>query len=146
MKILIDMNLSPDWVAVLNKYNIEAVHWSTIGESDAKDTVIMEWARDNNYIVFTHDLDFGTLLAATQANTPSVIQVRTQDVLPASIENLVVSALSQFETQLINGALVTIDQATSKDKQRFYFLNRNIPLVQTLFDRLLPCRQGCNCN
>ncbi|BAY81469.1 hypothetical protein NIES267_09460 [Calothrix parasitica NIES-267] len=114
MKILIDMNLSPDWVAVLNKYNIEAVHWSTIGKPDAKDTVIMEWARDNNYIVFTHDLDFGTLLAATQANTPSVIQVRTQDVLPASIENLVVSALSQFETQLINGALVTIDQATSK--------------------------------
>ena len=114
MKILIDMNLSPDWVAVFQRNDIEAVHWSTIGKSDARDTVIMEWARNNNYIVFTHDLDFGTLLAATQANTPSVIQVRTQDVLPLTIENLVVSALNQFETQLINGALVTIYQATSR--------------------------------
>jgi len=114
MKILIDMNLSPDWVAVFQRYNIEAVHWSTIGKLDARDTIIMEWARNNNYIVFTHDLDFGTLLAATQANTPSVIQVRTQDVLPVSMENLVISALNQFETQLINGALVTIDQATSR--------------------------------
>lgn len=112
MKILIDMNLSPDWVAVFQRYNIEAVHWSTIGKLDARDTIIMEWARNNNYIVFTHDLDFGTLLAATQANTPSVIQVRTQDVLPVSMENLVISALNQFETQLINGALVTIDQAS----------------------------------
>ena len=114
MKILIDMNLSPDWVGVFKRYDIEAVHWSTIGKPDARDTVIMEWARNNNYIVFTHDLDFGTLLAATQANTPSVIQVRTQDVLPVSIENLVISALKQFETQLNNGALVTIDQATSR--------------------------------
>ncbi len=108
------MNLSPGWVAVFRKYNIEAVHWSTIGKPDEKDTVIMEWARNNSHIVFTHDLDFGTLLAVTQSYTPSVIQVRTQDVLPVSIENLIISALSQFETQLNNGALVTVDQATSR--------------------------------
>ncbi|MDJ0673802.1 MAG: DUF5615 family PIN-like protein [Calothrix sp. MO_167.B42] len=41
MKILIDMNLSPDWVGVFERYNIEAIHWSTIGEPSAKDTVIM---------------------------------------------------------------------------------------------------------
>jgi predicted nuclease of predicted toxin-antitoxin system len=35
----------------------------------------MEWARANRYIVFTHDLDFGSLLAATGAETPSVIQI-----------------------------------------------------------------------
>ncbi|WP_201026180.1 hypothetical protein [Mastigocoleus testarum] len=34
--------------------------------------------------------------------------------MPVSIENLVISALKQFETQLNNGALVTIDQATSR--------------------------------
>ncbi|WP_448270258.1 DUF5615 family PIN-like protein [Nostoc sp. DSM 114159] len=65
-------------------------------------------------IVFTHDLDFGSLLAATGADTPSVIQVRTQDVLPNSIENLVISALNQFESLLETGALVTVDQAQSR--------------------------------
>ncbi|WP_375472301.1 DUF5615 family PIN-like protein [uncultured Nostoc sp.] len=114
MKILIDMNLSPDWVAVFQRYNISSVHWSTIGNPREKDAIIMEWARTNSYIVFTHDLDFGTLLAATGADTPSVIQVRAQDILPNSIENLVVSALNQFESLLESGALVTIDQAQSR--------------------------------
>ncbi|MFB2767859.1 DUF5615 family PIN-like protein [Pelatocladus sp. BLCC-F211] len=111
MKILIDMNLSPDWVVVFERYNIESVHWSSVGNPHERDTVIMEWAKAYGYIVFTHDLDFGSLLAASQAETPSVIQVRTQDVLPVSIENLVISALQQFECELKLGALVTIDKA-----------------------------------
>lgn len=32
------------------------------------------------YVVFTHDLDFGDILAATNADDPSVIQVRTQNL------------------------------------------------------------------
>ncbi|WP_335174495.1 DUF5615 family PIN-like protein [Nostoc sp.] len=68
------MNLSPDWVAVFKRYNITAVHWSTVGDRREKDSIIMEWARTNGYIVFTHDLDFGSLLAATGVDTPSVIQ------------------------------------------------------------------------
>ncbi|MEH2046617.1 DUF5615 family PIN-like protein [Nostoc sp.] len=98
MKILIEMNLSPDWVAVFERYNISAVHWSTVGDPREKDSIIMEWARTNGYIVFTHDLDFGSLLAATGADSPSVIQVRTQDVLPKSIENLVIATVSVVRT------------------------------------------------
>lgn len=93
MKILIDMNLSPYWVTVFHSHNIEAVHWSSVGDAREKDAVIMEWAKTHGYIVFTHDLDFGTLLAVTCAATPSVIQIRSQDVLPSSIETLIISAL-----------------------------------------------------
>jgi predicted nuclease of predicted toxin-antitoxin system len=42
----------------------------------------MQWARNNDYLVFTHDLDFGILLAHSRDSGPSVIQVRTQDVTP----------------------------------------------------------------
>lgn len=76
MKILIDMNLSPEWAAVFGARGWEAVHWSSIGDPRASDKVIMDWARANAYTVFTHDLDFGSLLAATQGEGPSVIQVR----------------------------------------------------------------------
>ncbi|MFO5528070.1 MAG: DUF5615 family PIN-like protein [Cuspidothrix sp.] len=93
---------------------MHAVHWSNVGDIHEKDSVIMEWAKINGYIVFTHDLDFGSLLAATGANTPSVIQVRTQDILPSSIENIVISALNQFEFSLLSGALVTVDKAQSR--------------------------------
>lgn len=86
MKILIDMNLSPDWTAFLEAENIEAVHWSSVGKPDAPDEEIMRFARENDFAVFTHDLDFGAMLALTQAMSPSVLQVRAQDILPASIE------------------------------------------------------------
>ena len=68
MKILIDMNLSPEWTLVFTKYEIESLHWSTVGAPRATDRVIMDWARVNGYAVFTHDLDLGALLAATQAD------------------------------------------------------------------------------
>lgn len=112
MKLLVDMNLSPDWVAVLTQAGWETVHWSSIGNLRAADSEIMAWARKNGHVVFTHDLDFGTMLALTQAEGPSVIQVRTQDVTPAAIEKLVVNALRQFQSELEKGALIVLDEAT----------------------------------
>jgi predicted nuclease of predicted toxin-antitoxin system len=60
----------------------------------------MQWAREHNYVIFTHDLDFGTLLALTQAKSPSVLQLRTQNIAPAHLQQLVVDALKQFENLL----------------------------------------------
>lgn len=74
----------------------------------------MEWAKVNDYVVFTNDLDFGAMLAATQAETPSVIQVRTQDVLPVNLESLIIQVLRQFELQLESGALITVDENRSR--------------------------------
>ncbi|MDB9313909.1 DUF5615 family PIN-like protein [Spirulina sp. CS-785/01] len=114
MKILIDMNLSPDWVKTFTEAGIEAVHWSTVGDPRASDQSIMTWALEHRYIVFTNDLDFGILLAATQAEFPSIIQVRTQDVLPTAIGESVITALNQFQSQLESGALITIDSSRSR--------------------------------
>jgi predicted nuclease of predicted toxin-antitoxin system len=45
MKLLIDMNLSPDWVPVLHKAGFETTHWSDIGDPCAPDNEILKWAR-----------------------------------------------------------------------------------------------------
>jgi predicted nuclease of predicted toxin-antitoxin system len=37
MKLLLDMNLSPDWVATLTQAGWEAVHWSSIGDFRANE-------------------------------------------------------------------------------------------------------------
>jgi predicted nuclease of predicted toxin-antitoxin system len=76
LRLLVDMNLSPDWVGELARHGYASVHWSAVGDPRAADTLIMEWARANDYAVFTHDLDFGTALALIHADGPSVIQVR----------------------------------------------------------------------
>lgn len=110
MRILIDMNLSPDWVAALESHGISSRHWASIGPADAPDRELLAWAQDHDYVVFTHDLDFGELLAASDAPGPSVIQVRTQDVTPDSLAQYLIGILRQFQDDLERGALVSVDK------------------------------------
>ena len=78
MKPLIDMNLSPLWIGFLADTGFESIHWSDVGEPSAPDTEIMDYASEHGLVVFTHDLDFGALLARRQTPQPSVIQIRTE--------------------------------------------------------------------
>ncbi len=114
MKILLDMNLSPLWVPVLTQAGFETVHWSAVGRQNAPDSELMLWAKQNGYVVFTHDLDFGDILAATNADAPSVIQVRTQKLHPEFLGASVVRILNQFREQLLSGALIVIDEQKTR--------------------------------
>ena len=114
MKIAIDMNLSPSWVEYFRTFGFSAVHWSDLGDARAKDRAIMAYAREHGFVVFTHDLDFGIILAVTHALGPSVIQVRTQDPLPQIVGELVVTAIQVYRPLLERGALVTIDPKKSR--------------------------------
>jgi predicted nuclease of predicted toxin-antitoxin system len=82
VNFLIDMNLSPLWVSFLTSSGIEAVHWSTVGEPDAADSRIMEFAAAKGWAVLTHDLDFGALLAASRTKTPSVFRCAARTFCP----------------------------------------------------------------
>jgi predicted nuclease of predicted toxin-antitoxin system len=95
MKLLVDMNLSPRWVAVLEKAGIEAAHWSTLGAHKAPDPVIMAYA--------------SAILAATHGEKPSVVQIRAEDVSPNVIGSQVIIALRQMASELEDGALLTVD-------------------------------------
>jgi predicted nuclease of predicted toxin-antitoxin system len=105
MKIPIDMNLP-----FPAEKGLEAVHWLKIGDLGATDEIILEWAKKYDHVVFTHDLDFGALLAATRGEGPSVIQIRTQDTFPESSGEMIIKALSQFENELEKGALLSADR------------------------------------
>ncbi|MBK9153626.1 MAG: DUF5615 family PIN-like protein [Chloracidobacterium sp.] len=114
MKILIDMNLSPDWVAAFAAEEIEAIHWSTVGDPRAEDNEIMEYARKLDLVLFTHDLDFGTLLALTQAEEPSVVQVRAQNILPSHLAGTLIAVLRTNEELLKQGALIVVDEGRER--------------------------------
>ena len=114
MKLLVDMNLSPRWVGVLSDAGMEADHWSAIGASNAPDAEIMAYAATNGYVVLTHDLDFGAILAATNGEKPSVVQIRADDVRPEAIGKQVVAALGQMASELDLGALLTVDASRTR--------------------------------
>jgi predicted nuclease of predicted toxin-antitoxin system len=114
MNLLIDMNLSPAWVQVLAAEGHVAVHWSTVGSPRAPDSELLGWARINGFVVFTHDLDFGAILAATSAVSPSVIQIRTRDPTPEVCSEVVLSVLRAYAAVLREGALVSVDRERSR--------------------------------
>jgi predicted nuclease of predicted toxin-antitoxin system len=114
LRIVVDMNLSVEWIPLLAQAGWSAVHWSAVGDPRADDATIMAWASANKHVVFTHDLDFGTALALTHAGQPSVIQVRAQQVLPEHLGPMVLSSLTQYEQDLAAGALVVVEPARSR--------------------------------
>lgn len=114
ISLVIDMNLPPRWAEELKEEGFEAAHWSGTGDPRASDEVILSWAKDHGRIVFTHDLDFGSILAATRADSPSVIQVRTQDTTPEHLKQLIVRILREYDHELEQGALIAVDEATAR--------------------------------
>jgi len=116
VKLLVDMSLTPEWVSFLSGNGIEAEHWSEVGNPKAPDHEIMAFARERGYVVFTHDLDFGHLLAATNARGPSVIQVRTQNPTSAAVAGAIVTATN-------------IDTAQSRSVQTSALGEYSLPLL-----------------
>lgn len=48
-------------------------NWSAVGQANAPDAEVLAYAAKHGYLLLTHDLDFGAILAATHGQKPSVI-------------------------------------------------------------------------
>jgi len=114
VKLLVDMNLSPSWVERLTRHGFEAVHWSTIGAATAPDVEILAWANEHHFVVITNDLDFSAILAAGAVAGPSVVQLRTQDLLSEGAVRIVARALEAHREDLERGALLSIDEGGTR--------------------------------
>ena len=121
MRILIDMNLSRAWEPFLALYGHEARHWSTIGDSRARDPDIIGWAREHRFVVMTNDLDFPRILAHSREGRPSIVLLRGQPLLPAGRGAVLLQALDQCAGELEMGAIVTLDWSET-------FRVRSLPL------------------
>ena len=114
MKILLDMNIPLKYAALLADKDIMAVRWSDIGAPGASDAKIMAYARENNYIVLTYDLDFSAILSATHELKPSVAQIRASVLHAEKAVDLIASALIQHADEMEKGAILSIDLNKSR--------------------------------
>lgn len=76
MSFLVDMPLSPGLVVWLREQGFEAVHASEIEMSKATDETLLNYAKSNDMVVITADLDYPRLLAFTQEEGPGTILFR----------------------------------------------------------------------
>ena len=114
MKFVVDVNLSRNWLSVLQGEGHDAVYWNDLGDPSAADSEIMDWAREHDAVVLTCDLDFSAILAASSATKPSVVQFRPGRHRPALLMGKLLLALRRYQSELQKGALVSIDQHASR--------------------------------
>ena len=114
MKFIVDMNLTPKWVEELVRQGWSARHWSAVGPSNAADINIIDYARSNDCLVLTQDLDFGAILALSGIEKPSVVQIRAKDTSPETIGARVINAVIHAHAELAAGAFLSIDPIRSR--------------------------------
>ena len=108
MRFVIDMNLSAAWATELAKDGHDAVHWSAVGFANASDDEILTSAADDNRVVLTADLDFGTAVASRGLAAPAVVQIRDPNTDPDVTGRAVRLAIKAVGTALADGAILTI--------------------------------------
>ena len=118
MKLLIDMNLSPQWIETLAEAGIEARHWSKVGDGAASDREVFQWAGRHGFVLLTHDLDFSRILALTGGRSPSVVLLRTHRLLPSDSAGTLLQVLHRHAAEIETGAVVVV----SPDRYRVRLL------------------------
>jgi predicted nuclease of predicted toxin-antitoxin system len=116
MRLLLDACLPREWRDFLRAHGHECVAWIDIGAPNAPDTEIMRHAHAGGWVVLTHDLDFGRLLAFSRATHPSVIQFRATDIRPEALGMQLLHALQMHEDALAQGALITVETERTRSR------------------------------
>ncbi|WP_228015193.1 DUF5615 family PIN-like protein [Synechocystis salina] len=88
MKLLLDQGLPRSAPKLLAEAGIDAIHVADIGLSKAEDGTILTEGRALKRVVVTLDADFHSLLALTEATSPSVIRIRIERLQARAIANL----------------------------------------------------------
>lgn len=120
MRFLADMPISRSTVYHLRSQNHDVIHLLDLGLEQAKDHEIAELAAAQERVLLTMDLDFGAIIAASKAGSPSVVIFRLRDNRPAIVNDLLDGNLSQVAASLEQGAIAVFEV----DKVRV----RNLPI------------------
>jgi predicted nuclease of predicted toxin-antitoxin system len=108
MRFLIDNALSPALATALRQAGHDAIHVRDIGLREADDETIMARAVAEERVVVSADTDFGSLLAFSEAQLPSVILFRRGSPrVPEKQGALLLANLLGIEEELRRGAVIT---------------------------------------
>jgi predicted nuclease of predicted toxin-antitoxin system len=114
MTVLVDVNLTPDWIPFLRSHGIAAVHWSDVGAPSAPDADLIAWATTNAHLLMTADVGLVSQIINSGRGQPSVLLLRTASQLVERIGLVVAHELKAHESELRLGAVLTLDDGRSR--------------------------------
>jgi predicted nuclease of predicted toxin-antitoxin system len=123
ISILLDQGLPRSAASLLRDEGWDVLHTGDIGLSRSTDRQILEFARNEQRVIITLDSDFHTILALTNASTPSVIRIRLEGLRGPDLALLIKRIWPRVEPQVKKGAMVTVTESGIRI--------RNIPLFSS---------------
>jgi predicted nuclease of predicted toxin-antitoxin system len=109
IQLLADMNISPQTVTFLQQQGWDIIRVSEVLPATASDSEILEFARREERVIVTQDLDFSTLLALSGYNQPSLITLRLLASDPDTVNQKLIEVLPTIKQELEEGCAVTIE-------------------------------------
>lgn len=110
LRFLADMNISPLSVKRLRDRGWDIFRVCEVMEHSSKDTAILEFARQENRVIITQDLDFSKLLALRGFEKPSLANIRLGNPTPEIVATKVQEVMEALAPELASGIVVTIDE------------------------------------
>lgn len=112
LRLLADMNISPKTVAALQQRGWDIIRVSELLSVDATDAEILDFARHEEKVVVTQDLDFSALLALGGRDRPSLITLRLSVSDPEIVTQRLLEVLPRIEPVLQEGCAVTVEEVS----------------------------------
>jgi len=110
VKFIIDMPLSPRLVEWLNEQGHSSIHATKAGLDRASDVEILQYARKNEMVILTADLDYPRMLALTGASEPGVILFRGGNYSEREIEERLAVAFQAIAPEELASSVVVIEK------------------------------------
>ena len=114
IRFLVDMNLPAETVTNLQQHGWDVLRVSQVLPMDAPDSEILEFARQQNRVIITQDLDFSSMLALGGYEKPSLITFRLSVPDSETITRKLLDIMPHIEDRLAGGCAVTIDDRRTR--------------------------------
>ena len=112
VRILANMNISPLTVSALREVGWDIIRVSQVLPSNASDREILEFARSQERIVVTQDLDFSSLIALGGFDKPSLVTIRLSTSDPEAVTQRLLIILPEIQEQLHQGCAITVEDSS----------------------------------
>lgn len=110
LRLLADMNISPKTVEALQYEGWDVIRVSQVLPANASDEEILDFARQDDRVVLTQDLDFSALLALGGHTRPSLVTLRLMRSDPETVTQTLLNVLPGLEEVMKEGAVAVIEE------------------------------------
>lgn len=108
MNVLLNENLPPALAADLNTFGWNTMHVKKLGLLGATDHTIVSYAEQHDFVIFTHDLDYGRLVSLSGKSKPSVVTLRLKKINTTILFQLMLRNRTQIEKILCEPCLLVV--------------------------------------